>query len=191
MNKKKTILKDPHATTTVAISKQEKQQNQLKFADYDFVFEIPHIKDIPPDVVRDVYMSSEELAAIRRECIGTVKQMNNDAAAGGDGTGSSMKEGEFLRGLDQHTLKYSERKKSIDRRVYDAVFRIQEFQRKTGVDASSIMAKHCAINSEPSVAAAHVAAISDVFSSFKGTWSERSIPNPEACSSKPTQGTFE
>eukprot|EP00529_Nitzschia_sp_RCC80_P031620 CAMPEP_0113458946 /NCGR_PEP_ID=MMETSP0014_2-20120614/10187_1 /TAXON_ID=2857 /ORGANISM="Nitzschia sp." /LENGTH=371 /DNA_ID=CAMNT_0000350491 /DNA_START=522 /DNA_END=1637 /DNA_ORIENTATION=+ /assembly_acc=CAM_ASM_000159 len=176
----KTIMKDPK-------KKRSNKNENIHFADYDCVFEIPHINDFPPEVVRDVYMSSSELTAIRRECIGTVKQMNDS-----DGNTEQYKEGQFLRGLDQHTLKYTERKKGIDRRVYEAVFRIQEFERKTGVDASEIMAKHCAINSEPSVAAAHIAAISDVFSSFKGTWSERSIPNPQACSANPThQGTFD
>eukprot|EP00529_Nitzschia_sp_RCC80_P031193 CAMPEP_0113461640 /NCGR_PEP_ID=MMETSP0014_2-20120614/11653_1 /TAXON_ID=2857 /ORGANISM="Nitzschia sp." /LENGTH=363 /DNA_ID=CAMNT_0000353423 /DNA_START=370 /DNA_END=1458 /DNA_ORIENTATION=- /assembly_acc=CAM_ASM_000159 len=154
----KTIMKDPK-------KKRSNKNENIHFADYDCVFEIPHINDFPPEVVRDVYMSSSELTAIRRECIGTVKQMNDS-----DGNTEQYKEGQFLRGLDQHTLKYTERKKGIDRRVYEAVFRIQEFERKTGVDASEIMAKHCAINSEPSVAAAHIAAISDVFSSFKGTW---------------------
>jgi hypothetical protein len=176
-------MKDPRRQS----KKNSRLSSSLQFADYDCVFEIPHINDFPPEVVRDVYMSSEELSAIRKECIGTVKCMNDTEG----GSVDHYKEGQFLRGLDQHTLKYTERKKGIDRRVYEAVFRIQEFERSTGVDASEIMAKHCAINSEPSVAAAHIAAISDVFSAFKGTWSERSIPNPQACSSNPTQGTFE
>lgn len=163
--------------------KNRRADQHITFADYDMVFEIPHVNDLPASVIRDVYLSSDELRAIRRDCIGTVQQMNE----GGD----NMPEGSFLRGLDQHTLKYKERKTGIDKRVYETVFRIQEFQRNTGVDASHIMAKHCANNSEPSVAAAHIAAISDLFSSFKGTWSERSIPAPEACSAKPTQGTYQ
>ena len=102
-------MKDPEKKRST-----NKTNDSIHFAEYDCVFEIPHINDFPPEVVRDVYMSSSELTAIRRECIGTVKQMNDS-----DGNSEQYKEGQFLRGLDQHTLKYTERKKGIDRRVYE------------------------------------------------------------------------
>jgi hypothetical protein len=98
--------------------------------------------------------------------MGTVKMVGKGAVSNGF----------LLRGLDQHTLKYQESKDAIGRDMYIAVFRIQDFQRSSGVDAGELMAKMCAKHSERSVAAAQISAIADLFSCFKNTWSQRSIP---------------
>jgi len=169
------------STTTKQPSNDNPSKKNIAFADYDLVYEIPHINDMSPEEIHDQWMTAEDLLNIRKSCIGTVKDMNN----------GEPPEGMFLRGLDQHTLKYKERKDEIDRQVYDAVFRIQEFQRMSGVDASDVMANLCTKYSEPSVIAAHTAAISDIFSSFKDTWSQRAIPDQAVFDEKPTsQGTY-
>jgi hypothetical protein len=156
-------------------------KRRITFADYDMIFEIPHINDMSSQEIQDQWMSAEDLRNIRKDCIGTVKEMND----------GEPPEGVFLRGLDQHTMKYKARKEEIDRQVYDAVFRIQEFQRLSGVDASEVMANLCTKYSEPSVVAAHTAAISDIFSSFRDTWSTRAIPDSAVFAEKPqSQGTY-
>jgi hypothetical protein len=184
---RKNEIKSIETTTTTADKKKiqqsqkQKQHHHIEFSDFDLVFEIPHINDMTPEEIHDQWMTSEDLSNIRRGCIGTVRDINN-----GD-----PPEGTFLRGLDQHTLKYKERKEEIDRRVYDAVFRIQEFQRTSGVDATDVMANLCARYSEPSVVAAHTAAITDIFAAFHDTWSRRAIPDQAVFDDKPTsQNTY-
>jgi hypothetical protein len=145
------------------------------------VFHIPHINDMSEEEIQDCWMTSEDLRAIRQSCIGTVRELNN----------GEPPEGMFLRGLDQHSHKYKERKDKINNQVYDAVFRIQEFQRLSGKDASEVMAKLCTKYSEPSVIAAHTAAISDIFSAYKGLWSKRAIPDAAVFEEHPEgQGTY-
>jgi hypothetical protein len=161
---------------------KKKKRQHIEFADYDLVFEVPHINDMTEQEIHDQWMTPEELRGIRQGCIGTVRDMNN----------GEPPEGTFLRGLDQHTMKYKARKEEIDRQVYDAVFRIQEFQRTSGIDATEIMANLCTKYSEPSVVAAHTAAISDIFSSFRDTWSRRAIPDQAVFDEKPkSQGTYD
>lgn len=157
------------------------KREHLEFADYDTVFQIPHINDMSEQEIHDCWMSAEDLRDIRKSCIGTVRSMNK----------GEPPEGMFLRGLDQHSDKYRERKDEINNQIYDAVYRIQEFQRLSGKDASEVIAKMCAKYSEPSVVAAHMAAISDIFSSYKGTWSRRAIPDAAVFEENPEgQGTY-
>ena len=131
--------------------------------------------------IHDCWMTEKDLHDIRKQCIGTVRDMN----------GPAPPEGSFLRGLDQHTDKYRERKDEINRQIYDAVARIQDFQRLSGKDATEVMAKLCHKYSEPSVVAAHMAAISDIFAMHKNTWSKRAIPDANVFEEEPpTQGTY-
>jgi hypothetical protein len=155
--------------------KPHRKCSQLRFADYDTVFPIPHINDLSEQEIQDCWMTAEDLRAIRQSCIGTVREMNS----------GEPPEGIFLRGLDQHSDKYRERKDEINQQVYDAVFRIQTFQRLSGKDASEVMAKLCAKYSEPSVIAAQTAAIADIFSAHKGLWSQRAIPNAAVFDERP------
>jgi hypothetical protein len=164
----------------------KQQRNHLAFADCDTVFPIPHINEMSEQEINDCWMSAEDLQAIRQSCIGTVREMNNNKNNNGE-----PPEGIFLRGLDQHSDKYKQRKDEINNQVYDAVFRIQEFQRLSGKDASGVIAKLCAKYSEPSVIAAHTAAISDIFSAHKGLWSQRAIPDASVFADNPKgQGTY-
>lgn len=176
--KKKSIFKTgnnrPHVQNSI-------KRNHLAFADFDTVFQIPHINDMSDQEIHDCWMTAGDLREIRQACIGTVRNMNK----------GEPPEGIFLRGLDQHSDKYRERKDEINNQIYDAVFRIQEFQRLSGKDASEVMAKMCAKYSEPSVIAAHTAAISDIFSAHKGTWSQRAIPDAAVFEENPEgQGTY-
>jgi len=142
------------------------------------VIEIPHINDLSPDEIFDCWMTPEEFRSIRKECLGAVAE--ND---------KKMTDGMLLRGLDQHTNRYKEARDFISRQVYDAIFRVQEIEQANGVDCSELMAQLSAKYSAPSAIAAQSAALSDLFSCFKGTWSHRNIPTiPDG---PPESGTWE
>jgi hypothetical protein len=142
------------------------------------VCEIPHINDLSPEEVRDCWMTEADLRSIRQECLGTVDDIGD----------AKITDGMLLRGLDQHTNRYKEARDFISRQVYDAVFSVQEFEIANGVDGSELMAQLSAKYSEPSVISAQSAALSDLFSSFKGTWTHRNIPTiPDG---PPASGTW-
>lgn len=130
------------------------------------VLEIPHINDLSPEEIFDCWMTGDDLRSIRKQCIGTVGEVGDN----------KITDGMLLRGLDQHTNRYKEARDFISRQVYDAVFSVQEFERAKGVNCSELMAQLSSKYSEPSVISAQSAALSDLFSSFKGTWTHRNIP---------------
>lgn len=144
------------------------------------VVEIPHINDLTPDEIFDCWMTNEDHQRIRQECLGAVGEVGDE----------KVSDGMLLRGLDQHTNRYKETRDYINQKVYDAVFAVQSFERENNVDCSELMAQLSAKYSEPSVISAQTAALSDLFSSFKGTWTHRSIPTiPEKLESG-TWGTM-
>ena len=75
---------------------------------------------------------------------------------------------------------YQKRSDAIIKKVQDSVFRVQKYQRDhQWKDCSELIALASSKFSEEAVIAAQVAAVSDMFSSFKGTWSQRHIPTIE------------
>ena len=149
--------------------KNRKNRRRIRFSKLDTAFEIPHINDMTDAEVEDCWFGPEDFRSIRVECMDTVKEVD----------AGKQQEGYFLRGLDQHTLRYKERRDEVGRQVYLAVFEIQTYQWATGVDASDLIAQASQKYSQAAVAAAHMAAISDLFSAFKNTWTERHIPTVE------------
>ena len=133
------------------------------------MFEIPHINDLSDDIVENCWMGPDDFKSIRVDCLSTVKEIDT----------GKQPEGYFLRGLDQHTMKYKERRDEIGRQVYMAVFELQTYQWSTGVDATDLIARASSKYSEPAAIAAHMAAISDIFSAFKNTWTARNFPSIE------------
>jgi hypothetical protein len=130
------------------------------------VMEIPHIHDLSPEEVEAVWMNSDEFRSIRQDCLGAVGEVGD----------AKVSDGVLLRGLDQHTNRYKNARDFIGRQVYDAVLSVQEFEKANGIDCSELMSQMSIKYSEPSVIAAQTSAISDIFSSFRDTWSHRSIP---------------
>ena len=130
------------------------------------MIEVPHVNDFSDAEKRDIWMTSEEFLSIRMECLGKVGSIGNE----------KVTDGFLLRGLDQHTNRYKATRDFIARQVYDAVLSVQDFEKRNNVDCSELISKLCIKYSEPSRIAAQSAAISDIFSSFKDTWSQRAIP---------------
>lgn len=140
----------------------------MQFAEHKSVHNIPHVNDFSEAQIRDSYFSPRELRNIRAECIDIVSYTNEKGVEDGDGF--------FLRGLDQHTLRYKKTQDSMCRQLYDTVKAFQDFQDQTGVDVSERMAKLCQKFSAPAASAAQVSAMSDIFSAFKGSWTRRGTP---------------
>lgn len=148
-------------------TRSSRVKKTVQFEDYDEVYDIPHIKNFSKGDIQNAYFSSKELQEIRAGCIDIVAQADKERRKG---------DGFYLRGLDQHTHKYKQTRRMFSRQVYDTVFLIQKFEKTYGIDASEKMAELCEKYSAPAVTAAQVAAMSDLFSAFKGSWSHRVTP---------------
>jgi hypothetical protein len=140
----------------------------VQVSEYDSVQRIPHKNEFSKAQIRDCYYSRQDLGNIQAECMSIVSHTNKEGMKGGDGF--------FLRGLDQHTSKYKQNQNSMSRHLYDTVFLLQKYQQQTGKDISDRMAKLCEKFSAPAVVAAQIAAMSDIFSAFNGSWTKRATP---------------
>jgi hypothetical protein len=118
---------------------------RLRFSPYDEVFEIPHINDLSEEEVDGVWMSQDEIKAVRRNAKCMVALMDK---------GDNHMEGLEVRGLDQNTPSYARRREAILKLVYQAVNRIQTYQEANGVQVPELMAELCQKISSSSVAAA-------------------------------------
>ncbi|CAJ1959861.1 unnamed protein product [Cylindrotheca closterium] len=157
------------------------KETKIRFSKYDQVRPIPHVNDFSDRQIKECYYGHEELRAIRKQCAGIVKHVNKGGASGGDGF--------FLRGLDQHTIEYKRSQDVSCKNLYNAVHRMQRYQKLSGKDVSEKMSEILGKISAPAVAAAQVAAISDLFSSYKGTWSNRSVPVMREARTKPDEAS--
>ena len=151
----------------------------IRFNENVIVQEIPHIRDMSTDELTSVWMKGDEFNSIRSSCRTMVNNVDS---------GELPPEGfALLRGLDQHMKNYKERRDEIHSQVHEAVFRLQRFQTLSGVNMSEEISKACIKYSEPALIAAHMAAISDLFTAFKDTWTQRHIPTVTA-NPKPIPG---
>lgn len=124
----------------------------VTFSSTDELQEIPHINDLSEDEIKDVWMTREELQAIRRQCATIVKFMDMDSA---------IRHGVCLRGLEQNTPSYVELQVGIRRQLYDAVYAIQQFQETTGVAVPELLAETCQKYSRESVIQAQIVGHND------------------------------
>jgi hypothetical protein len=121
----------------------------VSFALYDEVFEIPHINNLSDDEVDNVWMSSDELKAVRRSCINVVERMN------------AGEKGLCTRGLEQHNKKGLERTTKNKKTANDAVFGIQKFQQIKGVALPELLAELYIEGTKTSQLLARIAAMHD------------------------------
>ena len=124
--------------------RRKKRRRRIRFAEYDDVMEIPHIDDLPPDEVKDVWIGHEEFQSIRRECVGLVALIDESL--------KTSKQIDFcVRGLDQHTPKYIEMREAIQQLMYETVARINQIQQADGNDYTEVLARLCQTCSSSSV----------------------------------------
>ncbi len=117
---------DSSFSTSSAMEYKQEQHKRprrsVRFAPCLEVFEIPHINDLPQDVIESVWMGEEELSAVRMNCASVIMNMDKALAAG-----------VCFRGLEKHVPQYVENAMAVRRQIYDTIDAIQLFQMTTGV----------------------------------------------------------
>lgn len=140
-NKKSNSAKSPKKKKTK--SKKSKLKPKLRFSPYDDVFEIPHIDDFPQEEVDSMWFVSEELQAMREECVALCARLDESEDV------------DFcIRGLDQHTKKYNEKRYAIQKIVSEGVFKIMQYQSNANIDVTQVISQLYQNLSASSVAAA-------------------------------------
>ena len=140
-------------------------KRSVRFAPDVRVKKIRHVNDMSEEELNGVYMHPNDFVEIRSQCIELVEDRDFNT------------EGYFLRGLDKQTDHYREKVDNLRYEIQDAVFLIQELAYQSNIDCTEIIAKVVSKKSEPAVAAAHMSGVSDLFSAFKDTWTQRHIPD--------------
>jgi hypothetical protein len=135
--------------------KQEQQHERplrsVRFASCHDVCEIPHINDLPQDVIESVWMSEEELSVVRMNCASVIMNMDEELAAG-----------VCFRGLEKHVPQYVENVAAVRRQIYDTIDAVQLFQLSTGVVVpEELIAESCQHISVHSEAVAQIQGIDD------------------------------
>ena len=153
----------------------KKERRNVSFYPYVKIRDIPHINDLPQDVIDDCYMSQDDLWSIHEDCRELMYQCGMNSSSK-----DLRKEGYALRGLDKRTWKYCVKRDEIHDKVQDAVYRLQRIRRLTGKDTTQLMADTCIKLSHPAVISAQIAAISDIFTCYQDTWIQRNIPTIES-----------
>jgi hypothetical protein len=118
---------DDSFSTSSAVEYKREQQHErprrsVRFAPCHDVCEIPHINDLPQDIIASVWMSEEELSAVRMNCASVIMNMDEQIAAG-----------VCFRGLEKHVPQYVENAMAVRRQIYDTIDAVQLFQATTGV----------------------------------------------------------
>ena len=174
-NQKHEEVASSSSSSTSSSSLSFKKCRNVCFYPYVKVRDIPHINDLPQDVIDECYLSKDELWSIHDDCREIMFQCGMNSSHK-----DFLKEGYALRGLDKRTWKYCVKRDEIHDQVQDAVYQYQRIQRLTGKDKTQIMAETCTKLSHPAVVSAQIAAISDIFTCHHDTWIQRNIPTIES-----------
>jgi hypothetical protein len=136
---------------------QGRSSYRVSFIEFDQIYEVDHIDDMPEQQVSAIYASREELAAIRSRCKLYIEAMNN---------GVDSNETDSLRGLEGYAPVNTRKRLFLRSQVYDSVDEMQAFQDKTGLDVSDMMSQICEKFSKSSVLAAQEVGISDALAAI-------------------------
>ena len=108
--------------------KQRNNKKHVRFAKHDQVYEIPHLDDMLPSQIDDIWISQVQLEETKTNAdtiITFIEQGGPDMVSVmldlGDGTG--------IRGLEQQTPSYLRRKDAMLGLLYDAIGRLQPFSK--------------------------------------------------------------
>lgn len=130
-------LEDPSLSSSIGTQNkqlhQEKQRprNEVRFSDFDDIFEIVHVNDLTDEEYFDSYFTTEELGSIRSECMSIVNRMDIK-----DDLGDMC-----VRGLDHHTEEYDSWRKQIRNNLREAVLEAQELLHARGILAPEMLAE--------------------------------------------------
>ena len=142
-----TTRKQPTKKSNSNNKNNRKTRKSLSFSKYDEVYEIPHINDMPESQIRDCYMSPEESKAIRMECRDLLSELDDECNIFMEEEGyRHLSKLDMYRGLEKHTKTQSRRIESLQDKVYDVVFALQQYgwgddDGDDMIDMSAIIAK--------------------------------------------------
>ena len=140
-----TTRKQPTQKTNNNKKSNRKTKKSLSFSKYDEIYEIQHINDMSESQIRDCYMSPEECKAIRLECRDLVSELEECNLFMEEDGYRHLPKLETYRGLEKHTKAQSKRIESIQEKVYDVVFALQQYgwgdDGDEMIDMSAIIAK--------------------------------------------------
>jgi hypothetical protein len=158
----------PISTTDRSIqTKRPKKNASVHFSDFDSVYEIPHIKNMTPEEIRDVWLTRKERKRIDRNSSRIVAQLEaalrHDGGEEGDAMArllilSIITEEECYRGLECQTPTAVQQREEIQEAMYKDVISMQNFQKRRGVvipqALAEICSKHTAACQQEALAAA-------------------------------------
>jgi hypothetical protein len=133
---------------------------QVHFAEYDEVWEIPHINNLSDEEVDGVWMTQDELRTIRRRCLAMVKLMEKDEE-------KARQKMPCTRGIYEHTKQYTEKRHQTRNKVYEAVFSAQDHHDATGEYDAELLREISRKYSYVSVLQAQVVGLRDAVTAFK------------------------
>lgn len=100
--------------------RRRQRKKKVTFSSTDEFQEIPHIADLTNDEISSVWMTGEELSAIRRQCAVIIKFMETSKED------FMIPDDICLRGLEQNTLSYITCQMQKRRHLYDALRAVQD-----------------------------------------------------------------
>jgi hypothetical protein len=106
-----------------------KSVRSVGFAPHDEIWEIPHFKDLSEEEVESIWMSSQELKAVRRNCLRLVQKMNFSTSLGKDSP----------RGLENYSKHRVDKIKQIQKAATESVLGLQKFGILKGVRVTTLM----------------------------------------------------
>ena len=139
------------ATTATTSNRRRQHRRSIQFAKQDEIYEIPHIDDMSDEEIDDVWLSNREMKKVRQEARSIVSLIDSD-----DFMLDDYNDGLCVRGLDQHTKTYMNRRQAENDLMFEAVFRLQPFKQRTNIDVNvdGLIADLCAKYSVAAVVAA-------------------------------------
>jgi len=153
----------------VCTSSRKRRLNVVRFSNHDQVIHIPHIVDIPQKQIDQCWMNDEDHSFIRSRSLRLVEMMEDEKKQYpiSSDTNTMIVNNHLVcvRGLEGKTLTRVYEHDERQRKLYDAVFRVQQQQRQQGergvVDSQEAIRQASKKYSKKSTKSARLVGISD------------------------------
>lgn len=162
---------DESINTSTTTSGRRGRENETKlvvgFSDYDQVVNIPHILDIPQEEIDARWMNEEDGSFIRCRSLRLIKMMEDGKHRypiwAGTNTMIVNNHLVCVRGLEEQTSQRVNEREELQRKLYNAVFRVQQQHREKdgGGHPQESIRRACAKYSKQAAKAARLVGISD------------------------------
>ena len=115
------------------------RQSSIKFAPLDDVVEIPHINDFTEDEIERTWITSSEKRASRSEWKRIISIMDEAKEITACTTSEELMS-ICPRGLEAYTPQAALKRQMATRKAQDAVFQLQDYEKRTGKSVAKTMA---------------------------------------------------